>query len=37
MSQSVQGKMATGAIWMVLIKLVERGLGLISTLILAGS
>ena len=27
--------MATGAIWMVLFKLVERGLGLISTLILA--
>ena len=35
MSQSVQRRMATGAIWMVLFKLVERGLGLISTLILA--
>ena len=35
MTQSVQRQMATGAIWMVLFKLVERGLGLISTLILA--
>ena len=35
MTQSVQRRMATGAIWMVLFKLVERGLGLISTLILA--
>ncbi len=35
MPQSVQRRMATGAIWMVLFKLVERGLGLISTLILA--
>lgn len=35
MTQSVQRRMATGAIWMVLFKLVERSLGLISTLILA--
>lgn len=35
MTHSVQRRMATGAIWMVLFKLVERGLGLISTLILA--
>lgn len=35
MATSVQGQMATGAIWMVLFKLVERSLGLISTLILA--
>ncbi|WP_164886653.1 lipopolysaccharide biosynthesis protein [Piscinibacter defluvii] len=35
MTQSVQRKMASGAIWMVLFKLVERSLGLISTLILA--
>jgi lipopolysaccharide exporter len=32
---STQSKMARGAIWMVLFKFVERGLGLISTLILA--
>lgn len=31
----MQRRMATGAIWMVLVKLIERGLGLISTLILA--
>lgn len=35
MSNSLQHRMATGAIWMVLFKLVERSLGLISTLILA--
>lgn len=35
MSSVLQGKMAKGAIWMVLFKLVERSLGLISTLILA--
>ncbi len=35
MAQSIQRRMATGAIWMVLFKFVERGLGLISTLILA--
>lgn len=35
MSAEVQGKMARGAVWMVLFKFVERGLGLISTLILA--
>lgn len=35
MTETVQRRMATGAIWMVLFKLVERGLGLISTLILA--
>lgn len=35
MTQTVQHRMATGAIWMVLFKLVERSLGLISTLILA--
>lgn len=32
---SVQGKMARGALWMVLFKLLERSIGLISTLILA--
>ncbi len=35
MSDSVHAKMARGAVWMVLFKFVERGLGLISTLILA--
>lgn len=35
MADHVQGRMARGAVWMVLFKLVERGLGLISTLILA--
>jgi lipopolysaccharide exporter len=35
MSEHVQGAMARGAVWMVLFKFVERGLGLISTLILA--
>ena len=35
MSSSLQGQMAKGAIWMVLFKMVERSLGLISTLILA--
>lgn len=35
MPSSVQGKMAGGAVWMVLFKLLERSLGLISTLILA--
>jgi lipopolysaccharide exporter len=35
MPASTQSKMARGAVWMVLFKLVERGLGLISTLILA--
>src|SRR5687767_2748072 len=35
MSSTLQRSMATGAIWMVLFKLVERSLGLISTLILA--
>src|SRR5688572_5338994 len=34
MSHVVQGKMARGALWMVLLKLLERSLGLISTLIL---
>jgi lipopolysaccharide exporter len=34
MSQDVQAKMARGAMWMVLFKLLERSLGLISTLIL---
>lgn len=34
MTQSAQQKMATGAIWMLLFKLAERSLGLISTLIL---
>lgn len=34
MPKSVQTKMAHGALWMVLFKLVERTLGLISTLIL---
>jgi PST family polysaccharide transporter len=35
MIQQVQSRMARGALWMVLFKFVERGLGLISTLILA--
>jgi lipopolysaccharide exporter len=35
MSEALQGKMAKGAVWMVLFKLVERSLGLVSTLILA--
>jgi lipopolysaccharide exporter len=35
MPDRLQGRMARGAVWMVLFKLVERGLGLISTLILA--
>ena len=34
MSNDVQRKMAAGAFWMVLFKLTERSLGLISTLIL---
>lgn len=34
MGDNVQRKMATGAIWMVLFKLLERGLGLVSTLVL---
>lgn len=34
MTQSAQRKMATGAIWMLLFKLAERSLGLISTVIL---
>ena len=35
MTETTQNRMARGAVWMVLFKLVERGLGLISTLILA--
>ena len=35
MSNTLQQRMASGAIWMVLLKLLERSLGLISTLILA--
>ncbi len=35
MPDSVENKMAKGAVWMVLFKLLERSLGLISTLILA--
>ena len=35
MAQATQHRMAVGAIWMVLFKLVERSLGLISMLILA--
>lgn len=35
MSDQVQRQMASGAVWMVLFKLVERSLGLVSTLILA--
>ena len=31
----VQGQMARGAVWMVLFKLLERSIGLVSTLILA--
>jgi lipopolysaccharide exporter len=34
MTASVEGRMARGAIWMVLFKLIERSLGFISTLIL---
>lgn len=34
MTRSVQSKMARGALWMMLFKFSERGLGLISTLIL---
>lgn len=32
---SVQGQMARGALWLMLLTLVDRGLGLLSTLILA--
>lgn len=35
MNDSTQMRMAKGAVWMILFRLVERGLGLISTLILA--
>lgn len=35
MPRSIQGKMARGAVWMVLMTFVERTLGLISMLILA--
>ncbi|WP_404301675.1 lipopolysaccharide biosynthesis protein [Alicycliphilus denitrificans] len=35
MPHSTQTKIAKGAIWMILFRLIERGLGLISTLILA--
>jgi len=35
MGSGVQGRMARGAVWMVLFKLLERSIGLISTLILA--
>ncbi len=35
MNNKIQQKMATGAMWMVLFKLTERSIGLISTLILA--
>lgn len=34
MTASVEGKMAHGALWMLLFKLIERSLGFISTLIL---
>lgn len=34
MPPNVQGKMARGALWMLLFKWVERGLGLLSTLVL---
>jgi lipopolysaccharide exporter len=34
MSQSVLGRVARGAAWMVLFKVIERSLGLISTLVL---
>ena len=34
-SGTVQGKMARGALWLMLLTLVDRGLGLLSTLILA--
>ena len=35
MGNQIQRKMAMGAMWMVLFKLIERSIGLISTLILA--
>lgn len=35
MSDHIQRKMASGAVWMVLFKLIERSIGLVSTLILA--
>ena len=35
MSDQIQRKMASGATWMVLFKLIERSIGLVSTLILA--
>jgi lipopolysaccharide exporter len=35
MGDGVQGRMARGAVWMVAFKLLERSIGLISTLILA--
>ncbi|HQQ74762.1 MAG TPA: lipopolysaccharide biosynthesis protein [Pseudomonadales bacterium] len=35
MSNKIQSKMAKGAIWMVSFKLIERSIGLVSTLVLA--
>ena len=35
MTEDVRGRMARGAAWMVLFKFVDRGIGLLSTLILA--
>jgi len=34
-SSGIKGKIAKGAIWMVLFKFIERGIGLISTIVLA--
>lgn len=35
MTQNIRQKMARGAIWMLLFKLLDRGIGLLSTLVLA--
>src|ERR1043165_4489758 len=35
MTGDLRGKMARGAAWMVLFKLLDRGLGFLSTLVLA--
>lgn len=35
MTEDVRGKMTRGAAWMVLFKFIDRGIGLVSTLILA--
>jgi len=35
MTENVRGKMARGAVWMLLFKFIDRGIGFLSTLILA--